>query len=449
MRTSTRRLIWLLLVTTAAAAVWISIAKPYRPSMKLFKRTPLVGIVPAARPTAPLPRVPDAGTAGEYVPTDRIVTVEISEYAGYAGIIVANGGLEPSEDSLFFRDHNFRVRLSIREEQDFTNLNAGRLGASMTTADVVAIYGANLNAVVPVLVGFSRGADGIVTRREITSFDGLKGKVVATAQFTEAEFLVRYLATHTGVGVKLLESIDAPPDPNRVNLVFAESAFDACDMLLGEMVLDETRLSACSAWEPRTSATVQRSGGAAHFLMTNRNLFIVADVLAVNRGLAEHHPEMVAGLVDGILSGNKMLHDSPEAKLSEIATALNWTRDKTRSELNKVQLATMPDNLEFFSGAASEIGSFAHIYQSALSSYGDLVSAPAPVLSTLDMRALKDLEAAGRFPTRAAPIERLRSLVQETDPVVSLPVPEVVPTKHVLPDAGGPPASAAPGGKEP
>jgi hypothetical protein len=62
-------------------------------------------------------------------------------------------------------------------------------------------------------VGFSRGAEGIVTGREITSFDGLKGKIIATAQFTEADFLARYLATRTDVGVNLLASVEATPDP--------------------------------------------------------------------------------------------------------------------------------------------------------------------------------------------------------------------------------------------
>ncbi len=41
---------------------------------------------------------------------DNIVPIEISEYAGYAGLIAANGGLEPNENSIFFKNHGFKVQ---------------------------------------------------------------------------------------------------------------------------------------------------------------------------------------------------------------------------------------------------------------------------------------------------------------------------------------------------
>ena len=41
--------------------------------------------------------------AAAYQAQNGIVDVDISEYAGYAGLIVANGGLEPNPDSFFAR----------------------------------------------------------------------------------------------------------------------------------------------------------------------------------------------------------------------------------------------------------------------------------------------------------------------------------------------------------
>ena len=41
---------------------------------------------------------------------DNIVPIEISEYAGYAGLIAANGGLDPTENSVFFKNHGFKVQ---------------------------------------------------------------------------------------------------------------------------------------------------------------------------------------------------------------------------------------------------------------------------------------------------------------------------------------------------
>ena len=39
-----------------------------------------------------------AAQAAAYQPKDNTVEVELSEYAGYAGFIVANGGLSPNEN---------------------------------------------------------------------------------------------------------------------------------------------------------------------------------------------------------------------------------------------------------------------------------------------------------------------------------------------------------------
>src|SRR5215210_7566710 len=47
--------------------------------------------------------VPKLSPPAAFQLKDNIVPIEISEYAGYAGLIVANGGLEPSESSWFFK----------------------------------------------------------------------------------------------------------------------------------------------------------------------------------------------------------------------------------------------------------------------------------------------------------------------------------------------------------
>ncbi len=83
----------------------------------------------------------------------------------------------------------------------------------MTTVDVLAAYGRQFHAVVPVQIGYSRGADGLVVRADIKKINDLKGKMVATAQFTEADFFLRYLAQEAGLAVNMLGSLDATPSP--------------------------------------------------------------------------------------------------------------------------------------------------------------------------------------------------------------------------------------------
>src|SRR6187200_3736624 len=158
---------------------------------------------------------------------DNTVPIEISEYAGYAGLIAANGGLEPTENSLFFKNHGFKVKLTISEDESWSELNEGKIAASVTTVDVLAAYGRQLHAVVPAQIGFSRGADGVVVRTDIKRINQLKGKTIASAQFTEVDFFIRYLAQEAGLPINPLGSLDATPNPDRLNVVYTEDGFEA------------------------------------------------------------------------------------------------------------------------------------------------------------------------------------------------------------------------------
>src|SRR5262245_51360159 len=85
--------------------------------------------------------VPALSAPVAYQPKDNTVDLELSEYAGYAGLIVANNGLEPSTNSLFFKEHGFKVRIKLSEEESWPALNSGKMAASATTVDVLAVYG--------------------------------------------------------------------------------------------------------------------------------------------------------------------------------------------------------------------------------------------------------------------------------------------------------------------
>src|SRR5687768_11024639 len=187
---------------------------------------------------------------------DNIVPIEISEYAGYAGLIAANGGLEPSEQSWFFKNHGFKVKLTVSEDENWSELNEGKLAGSVTTVDVLAAYGRQLHAVVPAQIGFSRGADGVIVRKDIKRINQLKGKTIATAQFTEVDFFIRYLAQEAGLPINMLGSLDAAPHPERLNLVYTEDGFEAGDLFAADLKSGKNRLAGCVTWEPKVSGVV-------------------------------------------------------------------------------------------------------------------------------------------------------------------------------------------------
>lgn len=366
--------------------------------------------------------VPRLAPPGPYEIKDNTIDLEISEYAGYSGLIVANGGLASSENSLFFKNHGFKVRLSVSEDESWSDLNTGKIAASVTTVDVAAVYGKQFHVVVPAQIGFSRGADGVVVRTDIKRINDLKGKSIATAQFTEVDFFIRYLAQEAGLEVGALGSLDDPPAADKLNLVFTEDGFAAGDLFAQELKAGKNRLAGCVTWEPKTSEVVEQSGGKAHILTTNRNLLIIADILVVNRTFAEQHADKVAGLVRGLLEGNRMVRNAPGAHLDTIARAFKWTTADAKEELSKVHLSNLPESLAFFTGTIDSAGSFPGIFQSAVLAYGSVIRDPVDSDRFIDLKHLKAIETAGLFKddkVAIAPIKSGATAALETDPLLS------------------------------
>lgn len=367
--------------------------------------------------------VPKLAASGAYQPKDNTVEIELSEYAGYAGLIVANGGLAPNENSAFFKKHGFKLAIKLSEEESWSALNSGKMAASATTADVLAIYGRQFQVVVPAQIGFSRGADGVVVRSDIKRINQLKGKILATAQFTEAEFFIRYLAQEAGLGINMLPDLKTAPDADKLNLVFCKDAFAAGDLFLREVKAGRNLLAGCVTWAPKTTEVAEGSGGKAHVLTTSKNLLIVADVLIVNKGFAQQNPKMVAGLVEGLLEGNRQVRDNPTPWLDLIGKAFKWDRSETQAELAKVHLSNLPENLAFFSGAIDAAGSFGGIYQSAVFAYGSaILKDPVDGDRFLDLAHLKAIEQAGTFKDQKmaiAPIRSTGGAPVEGDPLLS------------------------------
>ena len=131
---------------------------------------------------------------------------------------------------------------------------------------------------------------------------------------------------------------------------------------------------------------------------------------------------MVAGLVEGVLEGNRLVRDNPGAHHETIAKAFKWDRDQTRAELAKVPLSNLPENLAFYSGAMDAAGSFSGIYSSAILAYGALIDQPVDADRYMEVSHLKALQAAGAFAGQQIAIAPIRSTAGgalEGDPLLT------------------------------
>lgn len=373
--------------------------------------TPANRIVDGEAPTPiePVDGLPTLDAAAAYAPQNGVIDVDISEYAGYAGLIVANGGLDPNPESFFAKNYGFQVRLTLSEEESWSRLNNGKLAASVTTADVLAALGRQFEVTVPAQIGFSRGADMVVVDAGISSINQLKGKVLAASQFNESEFFIRYLASEANVPVAILRDLDARPAADQLGLVFYEDNDVACDAYEHELATGNARLNGCVGWTPRTDEVIEAAAGKAKMLVSNRNLLIIADLLVVNKGFAQAHPDWVKGLVHGLLDGNRRVRDEPETQVAMIAKAFKWSDADTRDELSKVHLSNLPENQAFFAGTIDSAGSFNGIFQSSVLAYGKLIKNPADPARFIDAKQLDSLKGKAEFAKQTIAIAPIKT----------------------------------------
>lgn len=362
----------------------------------------------APTPIEPVEGLPQLEAAATYQPQGNVIDVDISDYAGYAGLVAANGGLAPNADSFFAKNYGFQVRLTLSESESWSKLNNGRVAASVTTTDVLAALGRQFEVVVPAQMAFSRGADMVVVDAGISSINQLQGKVLAASQFNESDFFIRYLASEANVPVKVLRDLDAAPASNELGLVFYEDNDVACDAYEHELNAGH-RLNGCIGWSPRTDEVIEASGGNAKMLVSNRNLLIIADLLVVNKGFAKAKPEWTLGLVHGLMEGNRRVRDNPANEIPAIAKAFGWTEDETREELSKVHLSNVPENQAFFSGTIDAAGSFNGIFQSSVLSYGKLIKNPADPARFVDLAYIDQLKKKPEFANQSVAIAPIKT----------------------------------------
>jgi NitT/TauT family transport system substrate-binding protein len=365
------------------------------------------GTAPA--PIEPAQGAPRLAAAAPYAPRNGVVSIDISEYAGYAGLVVANRGLKPNPDSFFAKEYGFQLELTKGEDENWDDVNNGRIGGCATTTDVLAVMGRQFEVMVPAQIAYSRGSDMIVVDRGIGSINQLAGRRVAASQFNESEFFLRYLAQEAGLKVRILRDLDAKPAADEIGLVFYADAFLACDAYAFELA-GARRLAGAVGWSPRTDEVVAASNGAAKILVSNRNLLVVADVLVLNKGFATAHPQLVKGLVHGLLHGNQLVRDNPEPHLAVLKDAFGWSAEDARAELKKVHLSNLPENQAFLAGAIDAAGSFAGIYQQAVMAYGSaLIPNPADADRFIAPAHLAALAAENRFPGQVVAIAPIRT----------------------------------------
>jgi NitT/TauT family transport system substrate-binding protein len=248
-----------------------------------------------------------------------VVEFPINVWPGWAPIIMANAGLEPSDDSVFAKKYGFYVRLSIVDDPVKARdlFASGQSHILWGTLDMIALFAPELvkdSRTVPVVcqqIDFSAGGDGVVSRGEIRNINDLrssggKRKKVVLAQNSPSHYLIMSLL------------IDAGIDPADVDFKWASDAPSAAKIFVQDPSFD-----AFVGWSPDIYVVTDKLKGTRLVVTTGTANHLIADVWAVRNDFYRDHPEIVSGLVQGIFEGMDMVRKDPKVAAQALAKAFN------------------------------------------------------------------------------------------------------------------------------
>ena len=265
--------------------------------------------------------IPAVSGVSDYVKNMKdgkmVVEFPINIWPGWAPIIVANGGMEPNEQSVFFKKHGFYLRLSIVDDPVKARdlFASGQSHVLWGTLDMMALFAPELvkdSRTVPVIaqqVDWSAGGDGIVARGEIRSINDLrpkdgKRKKIVLAQNSPSHFFIMSLLVDAGI------------DPGEIDFRWSADAPSAAKIFVQDSTFD-----AFVGWAPDIYVVSEKLKGSRLVVTTSTANHLVADVWAVRNDFFRDNPQIVSDLVRGIFEGIDMVRKDPKKAASALAMA--------------------------------------------------------------------------------------------------------------------------------
>jgi NitT/TauT family transport system substrate-binding protein len=323
---------------------------------------------------------------------NRPIKVAIVLWGGYAGGIMANGGMAPNPDSVFSKDYG--VQVELLQIDDFTkSRDAFRAGGDKggvdimwSTVDAYSLEYDGLSKLNPKAIlqyDWSRGGDAIAVDASIKSVKDLKGKKLACAEATPSHYFALYVLTQGGL-------------TNRdVDWVFTDSAVDAAN------VFKSGKVDAAVSWSPDVYVAARERQGGHILASTKEASNLIADIFVARGDFLQQHPEDARRFVAGWLKGVEMVQKNPERAAVLLQKSLSGvnTLEDAKGMLEDVKLPDYSENRGFFNAQGSLVN-YQSIYQTSQNIWRKIgkISRVYPGYQTVDTRFL---EGAGEFFPRA------------------------------------------------
>jgi len=324
-----------------------------------------------------------------------LVTFPINIWPGFAPLIVANAGLEPNDNSLFTQ-HGFYLKITIVDDpvKNRDLYASGQTPIMWGTLDMIALFASELAKDtrtipnIPMQIDFSAGGDGVVARNGIHNINDLRPqngarRQVVVAQNSPSHFLIMSLL------------LDARIDPDDIDFKWASDTPAAAKLYVQDKTLD-----AFVGFSPDIYTVSEMDPTSRLIVSTQSANRRIADVFAIRNDFANDHPEIVQGLVTGILQGIDKVRANPEQAAQQLAQAFNLPIADTRAMIGKdggiatgdAHLTNYRENINFYLNPTNP-ANFEIVYNQAAAIYQSL-GAINKIIPATQVKYTKALENA-------------------------------------------------------
>ena len=332
--------------------------------------------------------------------SDPTVVFPINIWAGWGPIIAANDGFAAGSPNSVFKKHGFKLELRLIDDpvKAAEAYAAGQAHTMWGTLDMIALFApqlkkAGLTPKVFQQVDWSQGGDGVVARNPVKTVKDLTGKTVALCQNSPSHYYLLRLLKDQGIAF------------NEVKFRFTSTAFGA-----SALFAQDRSVNACVSWAPDiyTLTDPEKNPGAKTKLIstTADAANLIADVWAVRPDFARDHPEVIEGLVRGILEGVDLMAKDPDRTAALMAQGYGFGVEECKGMLHDALPTGLGENVRFFlEDVNANPANFVGTWNSALEVYRDWGAfdmEPVPAGEVMDGSVIKKILDAGEFSAQKA-----------------------------------------------
>lgn len=292
-------------------------------------------------PASRLPQVPGAADYKK-LGTPRVVKFAVNTWAGWAPIIWANQGSKPKKIWKDAKGGDFQVELVLSDNpvamRDAFAQGSTHIGwATVDMLPLLIQSGLNKDPrTMPRVyqqIDWSNGGDGIVVRDGIKNVSDLRGKTVTLAQNSPSHFFLLNMLLNGGV------------QPSEVKMQFTGDAFQAATAFN-----QDKKISAAVSWSPDIYNLTKPSMGNKLLISTQTANRLIADVWFARADFARDNPEIIEGLVRGILDAVEELKvEDNKPKVGELMDEFYGLPKGTGKDmLGDAHWANYAENKDFF-----------------------------------------------------------------------------------------------------